>query len=171
MSTWLFGYGSLVWRPDFPYLRAENGYVRGWTRRFWQASHDHRGVPDAPGRVVTLVRDPASICWGRVYEIDPEVWENVARGLDHREKDGYARHHERVWLSDDTTVDALVYVATPDNPSFLGEAPLEAIAAQVRGARGPSGSNVEYVLELARALRAMGAPDPHVEALAEAVRS
>ncbi|MCB9615874.1 MAG: gamma-glutamylcyclotransferase [Sandaracinus sp.] len=171
MSTWLFGYGSLVWRPDFPYLRAESGYVRGWARRFWQASHDHRGVPEAPGRVVTLVRDPASICWGRVYEIDPEVWENVARGLDHREKDGYARHGERVWLSDDTTVDALVYVATPDNPSFLGDAPLEAIAAQVRGARGPSGSNVEYVIELARALRAMGAADPHVEALAEAVRS
>ncbi|MEZ4248147.1 MAG: gamma-glutamylcyclotransferase [Polyangiales bacterium] len=74
-------------------------------------------------------------------------------------------------LSDDTRPSTrFVYVATPDNPSFLGEAPSKPSPPRYAGP-GPSGSNVEYVLELARALRAMGALDPHVEALAEAVRS
>lgn len=169
MSTWLFGYGSLVWRPDFPFLQARDGYVVGWTRRFWQGSHDHRGVPGAPGRVVTLVREEGAICWGRAYEIDAPVWEHVARGLDHREKDGYVRHRERVSFARDPQVEALVYVATPDNPSFLGDAPFDALVAQIRSAVGPSGTNVEYVLQLARALRAIGAADPHVDAIAEAV--
>jgi cation transport regulator ChaC len=169
MSTWLFGYGSLVWRPDFPFLNARDGYVVGWTRRFWQGSHDHRGVPGAPGRVVTLVREPEAICWGRAYEIEASVWEQVARGLDHREKDGYVRHRERVCFEDGDEVEASVYVATPDNPSFLGDAPFEALVAQIRSAAGPSGSNVDYVLELSRALRAMGAADPHVDAIAEAL--
>ncbi len=61
---------------------------------------------------------------------------------------------------------ALVYVATTDNPEYLGEAPLEEIAAQIQCSRGPSGDNRAYVLQLARALDEMGAPDPHVEALA-----
>lgn len=169
MSTWLFGYGSLVWRPDFPFRNARDGYVVGWTRRFWQGSHDHRGVPGAPGRVVTLVREPKAICWGRAYEIDAPVWEQVARGLDHREKDGYVRHRERVRFEGGDEVEALVYVATPDNPSFLGDAPFEALVAQIRSAVGPSGTNVDYVLELSRALRAMGAADPHVDAIAEAL--
>jgi len=169
MSTWLFGYGSLVWRPDFPFLNARDGYVVGWTRRFWQGSHDHRGVPGAPGRVVTLVREPDAICWGRAYEIEASVWEHVARGLDHREKDGYVRHRERVRFESGEAIEALVYVATPDNPSFLGDAPFESLVAQIRDAAGPTGTNVDYVLELARALRAMGAADPHVDAIAEAL--
>jgi len=62
--------------------------------------------------------------------------------------------------------EALVYVATHDNDNWLGDAPLIEMAAQIRQAEGPSGHNIEYVLELARALRAMGADDAHVFALA-----
>ena len=169
MSTWVFGYGSLVWRPAFPHRRRTPGYVRGWARRFWQGSTDHRGVPGAPGRVVTLVPDADAICWGMAYEVAPEEREAVLARLDHREKGGYDRNLERVRLKDGGELEALVYLATPENPSFLGEAPVDAIAAQVRRSVGPSGPNVEYVLELARALREMGAPDPHVEAIAAAL--
>ncbi len=168
-ALWVFGYGSLVWRPAFEHRRREPAAIRGWTRRFWQGSTDHRGVPGKPGRVVTLVPDADAVCWGMVYEVAPADRRAVLANLDHREKGGYARHEVAAELKSGERVDALVYLATPDNANYLGEASLEVIAEQVRESVGPSGPNVEYVVELARALSAMGASDPHVEALARLV--
>lgn len=89
----------------------------------------------------------------------------VLAELDHREKGGYGRHDERLTLVTGEVVDALVYVAEPGNPNYVGPAPLEAIAGIIRTAVGPSGANLEYILRLDEALRAMGAPDPHVSGL------
>lgn len=168
-DRWIFGYGSLVWRPAFRYVQRTPGYVEGYARRFWQGSTDHRGVPGAPGRVVTLAPEAGARCWGMVYRVSPEDAEQVLAGLDHREKGGYARREVDVHLPERARSQAgvLVYLATPENPNYLGHASLDDIARQVRGARGPSGHNVEYVLRLAEALREMGAEDEHVFSLAE----
>ena len=167
LSLWVFGYGSLIWRPTFAFSERREGYVDGWARRFWQGSTDHRGVPGAPGRVVTLVMEAAARCWGAAYRIDDAQREEVLAHLDHREKGGYARHQVAVHFSEDEApCTALVYVATEDNPEYLGPASLESIAAQVRASRGPSGANAEYVLRLAESLRAMNAHDGHVFDLA-----
>lgn len=172
VALWVFGYGSLVWRPAFPYVCREVGFIRGWTRRFWQASTDHRGVPGAPGRVVTLIPEPEARCWGVAYGVHDEHVDAVLHGLDVREQGGYARHQVDVELSrGDRIRDALIYVATPDNPSWAGPAPLSAIAAQVRMAHGPSGPNVDYVLRLAETLREMSAVDEHVFALERLLRA
>ncbi len=169
-SGWIFGYGSLVWRPAFEHSQRRAAVLRGWARRFWQGSTDHRGVPGAPGRVVTLIEAPGEICHGVAYQVTPTVRDAVLSELDHRERGGYERLRLRVRLDDGATPEALVYVATEQNPNYLGPAPLDAIAAQVVAARGPSGPNPEYVLRLAEALREQGADDPHVFALARRVQ-
>ncbi len=172
MALWIFGYGSLVWRPAFPHAERRPAFVRHWARRFWQGSTDHRGVPGAPGRVVTLVPERGAVCWGTAYRVDEERREAVLEALDWREKGGYERHRVEVHLpAAGEAAAGLLYVAGPHNPNYLGPAPLERIAAQVRASAGPSGPTEEYVLRLAEALRAMGAQDRHVFALADALRS
>lgn len=167
---WIFGYGSLVWRPAFSYETRRPGYVRGYVRRFWQASPDHRGTPEAPGRVVTLLAHPEAICWGMAYQVPAGVVDQVLGELDYREKAGYERHQVSVYDSGgEPFADALLYIAAPGNPNYIGETPLEDIAAIARVARGPSGPNREYVLRLHQALAEMGAVDDHVAALARLV--
>jgi cation transport protein ChaC len=156
-SVWVFGYGSLIWRPDFPYAERKRARITGWSRRFWQGSHDHRGVPEAPGRVVTLIPQPGAHCDGVAYLIDHPVFDH----LDHREKNGYARNDAELTFADHAAR-GVVYIAHRDNHAFLGPAPIDAIARQVLISRGPSGSNVEYLYELASALRELDADDEHV---------
>lgn len=166
-SLWIFGYGSLIFRPAFDHVERRRAVVVGYARRFWQGSFDHRGVAGAPGRVVTLIEDAASRCWGVVYRVDDANRGAVLRELDHREKGGYERRRVHARFDADATdgVEALTYVAPPGNRNYLGPAELDVIAAQVRKARGPSGPNDEYVRGLAAALRALDADDPHVFAL------
>ena len=155
--SWVFGYGSLIWKQDFPYLESRPGRITGWARRFWQGSHDHRGLEHDPGRVVTLVAAPGEPCFGRAFLVEPEVFEH----LDHREKNGYERIAVEITFESDS-VNGIVYRASESNPAYLGPAPVAEMAAQINRCVGPSGSNRDYVLELATALRAMGYPDPHV---------
>jgi len=165
MSRWIFAYGSLIWRPSFAHVERRAASLRGWGRRFWQGSTDHRGVPGAPGRVVTLIEDATETCRGVAYRVADDVAQRVLAELDVRERGGYARLEVALELDGIGRAAGLVYLATPDNPNYLGPAPLPAIAAQIASARGPSGPNPEYVLRLADALRELGADDPHVFAL------
>ena len=171
-DVWIFGYGSLVWRPAFEYLDKQPAYIKGWMRRFWQASPDHRGTPEAPGRVVTLLRAEGDTCWGMAYLVSKAVAEPILKELDHREKAGYERVLTPIYDASNAVIDegTLVYIAGPTNPSFLGESPLEEIADAVVHSIGPSGANTEYVLRLADALDEMGVVDPHVQTLASLVR-
>jgi cation transport regulator ChaC len=164
-QTWIFGYGSLLWRPDFPSRERRPACIEGFVRRFWQGSTDHRGVVGAPGRVVTLLPRPGERTWGLAYRVGQSDRDEVLRRLDHRERGGYARHEVRLVFRDGGTAPGLVYRATEDNENYLGPAPMADVAAQVLRARGPSGANVEYVRELCRALRGLGVSDPHVEEL------
>ena len=161
-DLWVFGYGSLIWRPDIAFRERRVARVRGWKRRFWQGSHDHRGVPHAPGRVVTLVPDPNASCEGMAYLIDGAVAESTFAGLDHREKNGYERHDVRLRFRDGRTYPGVVYIAPVGNHAYLGPAPGNEMVEQIRRSAGPSGTNMEYLRELAAALRELGIDDPHV---------
>ena len=157
-SVWLFGYGSLIFKPDFPFLEKRAAFIRGWTRRFWQGSHDHRGTEAAPGRVVTLVQDPDAVCHGMAFLVTPEEFAH----LDHREKNGYLRLATQMRFEDGSSDEGIVYIATHDNAAYLGPADEHAIARQIATARGQSGTNSDYLLGLAQSLRALGKPDAHV---------
>jgi cation transport protein ChaC len=118
---------------------------------------------------VTLIPEPNHQCWGIVYRVAPDAWEQVTQGLDHRERGGFDRKEVTVGFRDPDhpAVRALVYVATELNPNYLGPAMDSEIAAQIRDAHGPSGPNSEYALELAAALRSIEADDDHVFAIAD----
>lgn len=167
---WLFAYGSLIFRPAFPFEERRVAFTPGWIRRFWQGSPDHRGVPGAPGRVVTLLPAPGEVCGGCVYRIDPEAAEPILAALDLREQAGFERTMLPVWgserLDGEPFAEALTWVAGAANAHFLGPLPEPEIAEEIRVRRGPSGPNAEYALRLAESLRALGIRDAHVEAIA-----
>ncbi|KAI9287786.1 ChaC-like protein [Umbelopsis sp. AD052] len=166
-GIWVFGYGSLIWKPPISYEDKVVGYVKNYVRRFWQHSEDHRGTPEAPGRVVTLVphaewktmddyhdHKDDDVCWGVAFKIPGTDVETTRAYLDHREK-------------------ALVYIGTTDNEAFVGGAPVDDIAQQIYESYGPSGWNAEYLLNLAHALREIApeSRDDHVFELEHKVKA
>ncbi|MDH3220536.1 MAG: gamma-glutamylcyclotransferase [Gammaproteobacteria bacterium] len=156
--VWLFGYGSLIYLVDFPYLESRPASIRGWSRRFWQGSHDHRGTEENPGRVVTLIEEAGAVCGGLAYLVEAPVF----RQLDIREKNGYLRVATEMTFDDGSHAPGLTYIATPDNEAYLGEASEYEIARHIYRAEGPSGTNADYLLDLAAALRELGLHDQHV---------
>lgn len=161
---WIFAYGSLIFRPSFAFVERRPAWVRGYARRFWQGSPDHRGTPESPGRVATLVHVADGICGGCAYRIDGANADVILAELDHREKAGF----DRVLLPMLDAVggavfaEGLTYVAREDNPHFLGPLEEHLIAAHVAKSHGPSGPNREYVMRLYDALRELGIDDEHV---------
>lgn len=165
-EIWLFGYGSLIYKVDFPFIEKVPASIIGWQRRFWQGSDDHRGTPQRPGRVVTLIQSALDECSGMAYKVTQDVFEH----LDYREKNGYLRYEVDIYfkeLESDNIKNAeykkgVVYIAREDNAAFLGEASEHEIALQIHRCSGPSGHNRDYVFQLAEALQALGDKDEHV---------
>ena len=178
-AHWVFGYGSLIWRPAFPHVERRSAHLHDFARRFWQRSIDHRGTPDAPGRVVTLVQAPGEVCAGVAFRVAAEAIPEVLALLDERERGGYTRRRLEVCLTDPAGAGASaasvaettcwVYVADPSNPCYAGPTPLSEIAAIAGRAHGPSGPNREYVLRLAAAIAELGAADAELFSLAALV--
>ncbi|KAL4656441.1 glutathione-specific gamma-glutamylcyclotransferase 1-like [Arapaima gigas] len=167
-SLWIFGYGSLVWKPDFKFKRREVGYIRGYKRRFWHGDNVYRGDDRMPGRVVTLVEDDNACTWGVAYEVTGSQIDESLRYLTVREviNGGYVSHRVQFVPRDkgQSPLIALVYIATEDNPIYLGPASTEEIAAQISTCKGKMGHNIEYLLCLAQFMRLYcpGVEDDHL---------
>lgn len=187
---WLFGYGSLIWKPPPHFDRRIPGWVTGYVRRFWQGSQDHRGTPEAPGRVVTLIErsfwetlpDPhegPEKVWGVAYRIETDHVEEVKEYLDIREINGYtidmSRHYTPFYPASDpqTPIRTLAYIGTPENEQFVGPQDLQALAEHIYRSEGPSGLNRDYLLGLEKALEELSpeSGDEHVSDLSERVRA
>ena len=170
-DVWIFGYGSLLWKVDFPYIDKKRAYVLGWSRRFYQGSTDHRGIPESPGRVVTLIHSQNHRCWGLAYRLPEETLECTLSALDYRERGGYERLEVELFLDSGKKVPGITYFANTTNTNFLGGADPTEIASQILSSRGPSGDNLEYLLCLEKALKTLGIRDPHILDIADAART
>lgn len=167
---WIFGYGSLIWSPGFAYLRAERALLRGAHRRLCILSHRHRGTPERPGLVFGLERGGS--CVGRAFRVAPDAWPEVREYLREREQvTGVYRETVRaIRLAGGERVTALVFLADPHHVQYAGRLSLEAQLAYVRGARGASGPNEDYVINTAEHLSALGIVDRPVLALSAMLR-
>ncbi|XP_050532018.1 putative glutathione-specific gamma-glutamylcyclotransferase 2 isoform X2 [Daktulosphaira vitifoliae] len=147
---WVFGYGSLCWNPGFEFKDSMIGYVQGFSRKFWQGNIAHRGTKQK------------GFVWGKAFHLPDQ---NAFQYLEMREVylGGYEVHKVDVRSEDGSrVVNATVYVATADNSQWLGEAPVDELAAQVATCSGPAGHNAEYVILLARWER-QNAPDDRLD--------
>jgi len=167
---WVFGYGSLMWRPGFAYRRRCKAMLRGWRRSLCVYSHVYRGSPERPGLVLGLDRGGA--CAGVAFEVDSALRETTIRYLREREQ-ATAVYLERiapVKLECGERVPALTYVADRLHRQYAGRLDREAMLAYVRGGEGRSGDNAEYVLETYDHLRAIGVRDRDLEWLSARLR-
>lgn len=167
---WVFGYGSLIWRPDFRFDASQRAELHGYERRFCQASHDHRGTPEAPGRVVTLVPVTGRVCTGMAYRLPLEDRESILRYLDKREQDGYERIYAPLLLPEGERVSGLTWIARAGNPSWRAGESLDEVVRLIAECHGPSGSNREYLFRLEHALVSLDMPDAHISELSRRVR-
>ena len=168
---WLFGYGSLMWRPGFDHAERQRATLRGRQRALCVRTVHHRGAPGQPGLVMGL--KPGGSCVGMAYRVAAEDAETVAAYLRERELDHYPVYREctvDIALQDGRTVSATTYLPRPDHPDFLPDLSLDAQLAIIRQASGVSGSNIDYVRHAAQALRDLRIDEPTIFALETALK-
>jgi cation transport protein ChaC len=168
-THWVFGYGSLIWRPGFDYVSSQPATLVGLHRRLCIYSHRHRGTPQRPGLVFGLVRGGS--CRGVGFEIEPGRWQAVHAYLEAREMDAgiYLESLRGIVLADGRKVTALAYIVDEAHAQYAGKLEIAEQLRLVRAGVGESGANPEYVLETARHLEALGIRDRHLAGLVKAL--
>jgi cation transport protein ChaC len=160
-QLWVFGYGSLMWRPGFPYAATTPALLNGAHRALCVYSVFHRGTQERPGLVLGLDRGGA--CRGVAYHVTPGAEADTVAYLREREQIArvYVEAYRRVRLLDgsDRAVTALTYLVDPKHEQYAGRLPLEEQLRLVHGSKGQSGENVEYVLNTVRHLEEAGVHD------------
>ena len=165
---WIFGYGSLMWRPGFDFIRSEPAVVRGYHRRLCVYSFVHRGTPEQPGLVLGL--DRGGSCHGMGFEIAPGKWEDTLNYLRAREQVTMVYVEKRKTislLSNGQQVEAVTYVVDRKHRQYTGHLDDADLAIHVRRGQGVSGHCIDYVMNTVSHLREMKIRDDTLERLAQ----
>jgi cation transport protein ChaC len=168
-DLWIFGYASLLWRPEFDAVEHRNAHVRGWHRAFRMASRINRGTPEQPGLVFALL--PGGSCQGAVYRVRAKDADEVLEQLWHREMPTGV--YDPRWLSCDTPcgeVHALAFTLSRKSPQHTGAIDDRQMLHILRSARGRYGTTLDYLLRTAEALRDRGVNDREIERLVKLSR-
>ncbi len=194
-ALWVFGYGSLIWRPGFAFLEQRPARVMGYHRSLCVRSFVHRGTPERPGLVFGLDRGGA--CTGMAFRVAPGDEDKVIAYLREREQVTSVyleRYLQLQFIVQDTRTDqdirsgqnngsgrqdtsnglrprALTYVVDRSHPQYAARQPHTDLLQQVMGAVGISGHNPDYVTQTHDALVAMGVSDRTLNWLANEIRA
>jgi cation transport protein ChaC len=167
-DLWVFGYGSLMWRPGFEYIEKVPARLIGEHRALCVYSFDHRGTPEKPGLVLGLDRGGA--CRGIAFRVAPPLREATIDYLRAREQTThvYREVMRSVWLNNEAQqrVSALTYVADRSHVQYAGRLPINEQLRIVRQGHGRSGNNRDYVLATVKAIEAEGFRDEQLHRLA-----
>lgn len=172
-DMWVFGYGSLIWNPEFPVAEQLIARASGWRRSFCMRSIHHRGSEEHPGLVLALDADLAGHCDGVAFRVQPGDEAATLQALRDREliSSAYLERWLPVTLSDGRAVQALVFVIDPDHVQYCGGLPLEEQAQIIAHAVGGRGPNRDYLHATAQHLTDLGIGDADLKWLSQRVAS
>jgi glutathione-specific gamma-glutamylcyclotransferase len=167
-DLWVFGYGSLMWRPGFEFIEQVPARLIGEHRALCVYSFDHRGTPEKPGLVLGLDRGGA--CRGIAFRVAARLRDDVVNYLRDREQTTrvYREVMRSVWLENEARerVSALAYVVDRGHVQYAGRLSLQEQLRYVRQGHGRSGKNRDYLLETVRSIEAQGFRDAQLHQLA-----
>jgi glutathione-specific gamma-glutamylcyclotransferase len=171
-DLWVFGYGSLIWRPGFTFVERVPARLFGLHRALCVYSFVHRGTPERPGLVLGL--DNGGTCRGLAYRVSADKRAETIAYLRAREQvtNVYRETTRPILLlgQPERRVTALVYAVDHSHPQYAGRLTLDKQLQHVRQGHGRSGDNRDYVLSTVSALEALGYRDRDLHLLAERLK-
>lgn len=172
-DLWVFGYGSLMWRPGFDFIERVPARLIGLHRALCVYSFVHRGTPERPGLVLGL--DRGGMCRGIAFRVAARKRQETVEYLRAREQvtTVYLETMRRIELEEPARrrVQALCFIVDRSHVQYAGRLTLAECVHHVRQGRGSSGPNRDYVLETVQALEDLGYRETDLHLVAEALRS
>jgi cation transport protein ChaC len=168
-ELWVFGYASLIWRPEFEAVEQRPATVYGYHRALEMRSTVNRGTPECSGLVFALVAGGS--CRGMAYRVNPRHADTELERLWEREMPTGV--YDPRWLpcrTQEGTVDALAFTLSRTSPSYVGPLPDDEMLKILRSACGRYGTTLDYLVGTAASLRGVGIRDREIERLVDLAR-
>jgi len=168
-DLWVFGYGSLMWSPEFPFVERRQALLRGYHRRFCVYSHRYRGTPDRPGLVLGL--DLGGSCRGIAFRVEARHVEATIDNLWDREMANGVYAPKIIKVSTDAgRIPACTFVADRTHRQYCGELCAKDVVRYIQQGVGERGPNLDYLANTVAHLRELGIVDQGMERLLVEVR-
>jgi cation transport protein ChaC len=163
---WVFGYGSLIWRPGFAHVEARRAHLHGVRRSLCIYSWVHRGTQARPGLVLGL--DRGGSCVGLAFRVPGAHRDEVTAYLRERElvTNVYLERTLKVRLEGGDSVEALSFVVDRTHGQYAGRLDIDRAVSVISGAAGQSGRIEDYVFNTVRHLETLGIHDHWLESVA-----